>query len=151
MKIECRRDPGSPYLMVWSRLECDAHLIRCGTEFAIDTGSPMTILSYPQALSCPVPFDKLTKAPKPIRIGGVIADVYILPNVKLLFRTTERGKLFAHSMAHIYVLGPAHTQVKLPVPGILGADFLDQFTFISFSKQLGGKVFITDEDVKLPP
>jgi len=149
MKIECRRDPESPYLMVWVRLECDAYGIRCGTEFAIDTGSPMTILSYPQAVSCLVPLDKLAKAPKPIRIGGVVADAYILPDVKLLFRTTERGKIFAYHMAHLYVLGPTRTQVQLPVPGILGADFLDQFTFISFSKQRGGRVFITDEDIKL--
>lgn len=150
MKIECKRDPHG-YLMVWVRLECKDYLIRRGTEFAIDTGSPMSILSYHQASSFGVPFDKLSKAPTPIRIGGIIADAYILPRVNLIFRTTERGKLFSHSMDQIYVLGPSRTQVKLPVPGILGADFLDQFTFVAYSKQLGGKVFLTDEGIQLAP
>lgn len=147
MRIGCKRDPAAPYIMVWVRLECKALMVRGGTEFAIDTGSPMTLLSYPQAVSLGIPLEKLTKSPDPIRIGGVIADAYLLRNVALQFRTTDRGKIFAHSMERIYVLGPSRTASELPVPGILGTDFLNDFTFIAFSRKLGGGVFITDEDM----
>jgi len=146
MRIECKRDPEKPYIMVWVRLECKELFIRGNTEFAIDTGSPATILSYNQGRKLGVALAKLRSLPRPVRVGGVTADAYILPNVNLLFRTTDRDKLFAHTMDKILILGPSHTHADLPVPGILGMDFLEDFTFALFSRQRGGRIFITDED-----
>jgi hypothetical protein len=145
MRIECRRDPDSPYIMVWVRVECKDLSIRGNTEFAIDTGSPMSILSYEQGKRLGVPFHRLESAGE-IRVGGSTADAYRLPSVDLYFRTAERDKLFAHPMEQVYVLGPSRSRTDLPVPGILGMDFLRDFTFILFSRELGGRIFLTDED-----
>ena len=87
-----------------------------------------------------------TKDGKLVLLRDAVVKIEVIPRrgekvcVMMTSDTAYEGEWLGEDETRIYI-----------TTGILGRDFLDQFTFVAFSKKLGGKVFITDEDIQLTP
>lgn len=139
-------DPfGNP--AVTARLESIDPYLRGNVDFAIDTGSPHTVLSQDDAKKLMLRYDRLEKYPKEIRIAGIRTKLYIIPEVTLTFRVDNAKRPFKHLFAQILVFPPPK-EVKMGerwyLPSILGRDFLDSYTLTIVK---GEEIVITDEDV----
>lgn len=116
-------------------------------HFCLDTGAPNSVISFEQAVKMSLEFDKLDQEDNLTRICGLECKCYILKDSYLLLRS-DSGKLNKVPFSPFNVLEPSASQEdKLPVPGILGYDFISQFNFVVHAVQHGSRVYLTDEKV----
>lgn len=146
MRISGFWDPfGNP--AVTARVECIDPYLRGNVDFAIDTGSPYTVLSQDDAKKLLSRYDQLKKYPKEIRIAGIRTKLYTIPKVTLTFRIDDATSPFKHLFAQILAFPPPEevkTDERWYLPSILGRDFLGGYTLAIVK---GEEIIITDEDV----
>ena len=123
-------------------VECSFPYMRGYVEFALDTGSPFSILSQADAQKLNVNYNKLSLAPKPIIIANFVGRPYVLKNVSV----TAYKSHHQESLAEILVIPPEQElKLKIPMPSILGRDFLNRFHVIFKKGQ--GEIILTDEPI----
>lgn len=137
----------APYVIAF--LISDELGIRKPIEFLIDTGASRTTILDNDAIRLEIDYSKLGRFEEgTVGIGGAV-DTYILPNVRLVFPTTdgvyeERLKeifLLKHIIEDKYV----EERIKR-IPSLLGRDFLNKYTLALDRKR--DSVIITDEEIK---
>jgi len=132
------------YPAVLARLECRYPYARGFIEFALDTGSPFTILSQMDAERLKIAYSKMDKPPAPIAVGGFEGAVYIMKEVNLWFRESKHTE----KLESIYVI-PEKNELQgiIPLPSILGRNFLNKYNVIFEKGQ--GSIIITDQSFQL--
>jgi len=143
MIFDCSRDKYS-YIKIVGRLIHERLKIYSNTHFCIDTGSPFSLISYEQAVILQIPFGELRPAGKR-SLGGFVGGAFALDGTIIQLRS-NKGKLMEFAHNPLIVLGPDFQdpkgQRKVPVPGLLGYDFLRQFTLVVESEQQGGRIVL---------
>lgn len=151
MLYECKRWNlhGSSYIKFPVRLINKGLRIDRNLNFCLDTGSPFNcIISYHQSVGLKIPFEELPRADGTIVIGGTRWESYVLDGCDFVLRS-DTGKLRTVEVGSLFVLGPPISQTSgLPVPGILGLPFIERFTLVAERKDLGGRIYLTDEKVR---
>ncbi|MEM2965215.1 MAG: retropepsin-like aspartic protease [Candidatus Bathyarchaeia archaeon] len=107
---------------------CEKLGIREPLTFCIDTGATTTCLSERDAIRLGINIRKLEKRTRPaIGIGGK-ADVYILKDVKLLFKGDTKG--WEETFPEMDIIVPSKTAkpYMAGVMNLLGFDFLRKCT-----------------------
>lgn len=131
------------YPAINARIECAQPKIRGFIEFALDSGSPFSILGQVDAGIRKVNYKWLSRHDEPITIAAFTGKPYVLFDVRFYFR--DFG--YARTLERIYVLPPPEETGNriIPMPSILGHDFLDSYTFILEKGR--GRIILTDEDI----
>ncbi len=123
-------------------VECSSPYVRGYVEFALDTGSPFSILSQAEAQKLNVNYKKLTLASHPIYIATFAGVPYVLKNVLI----TPYKSHHSETLPEIFVIpSEKELQLKVPMPSILGRDFLNRFHVIFKKGQ--SEIILTDEPI----
>jgi hypothetical protein len=127
---------------LYALVECSFPYVRGYVEFALDTGSPFSILSQAEAEKLNVNYKKLTRASGPIVIAAFAGAPYVLKHVSI----TPYKSHHRESLSEIFVIpSEKELKLKLPMPSILGRDFLNRFHVIFKKGQ--GEIILTDEPI----
>jgi len=102
-------------------------------EFLLDSGASRTTILDNDAVKLGINYSKLGKFEKGTTGIGGVEDSYILPEVRLIFRTTEG--LYEEHMKEVFVLKhevkDRETEERIKrIPSLLGRDFLDKYIVI---------------------
>lgn len=134
----------SPY--VRALLICNRFDIRGVVNFLIDSGASRTSLLDNDAEKLAIEHEKLERfTPGTTGVGGIV-DTYILPDVKLVFRTTEG--FHEEHLKQLFVLRheirePEVAERIKKFPSLLGRDILNKYrTVLDRTRNL---LVITDE------
>jgi len=112
-------------------------------EFAVDTGSPFTILSQKDATKLNIPYKRLSKHDRSIVIASFAGLPYLLEEVELV---PYRSGGHVEKLERVFVLPPPDELGReIPMPSILGRDFLTRFTLVFEKGQ--GRILFTDEPI----
>lgn len=125
---------------IYALVESSFPYVRGYVEFALDTGSPFSILSQIDAQKLSVNYNKLSRAPKPLIIATFADLPYVLKNVSI----TPYKSHHQESLSEVFVI-PSEKELKKSIlmPSILGRDFLNRFHVIFKKGQ--GEIILTDE------
>jgi len=146
MIFEGRRDKYN-YIRLTARIIHEDKGFDANVNFCLDTGSPCSYLSFEQATILGIIFDELEKEKNLTRIAGMECHCYILKDSLILLREST-GKLYRQQFSPFRVLEPAQNDGdKLPVPGILGYDFLVRFNLVVGGARFGNRIYLTDQRV----
>lgn len=131
---------------LYAQVECSYPYANGYVEFALDTGSPFSILSQADAEKLNIRYSKLSLAPRTIVIGGFSGRAYVLKDVSLKPYESRYREL----IAEVFVIPPVKELGRaLPLPSILGRDFLNRFNVVF--KQGQSEIILTDEPIILNP
>lgn len=100
------------------------------STFIFDTGSPKTILGYPDAIRLQIPINSLTKT-NFVKLGGVNYQGYEYKKLTLIFRDGE-GKLVKEKFPITIVRPTSEKKNIQEIPTIIGMDFLKEKKYILF-------------------
>jgi len=146
MRIEGKWSPGGvPFIVAF--LRCESWHIEETVAFLIDSGASRTTLLDSDAERLGIDFSRLERFEEGTTgIGGMV-ETYILPSVKLSFRTTEG--VHEEEFREIFVLRhrPRNREEEERIkalPSLLGRDFLNEYKVILDRRR--GRITITDED-----
>lgn len=136
----------APYVEVV--LVCEGLEIEGPVKFLIDTGASTTHILDSDAKRLKVDYPELKKLEHGTTgIGGVV-DAYVMPNVKLVFRTPEG--IHEEEFKEVFVLRHSPrgreeaARIKM-FPSLLGRDFLNGYKV--FFDRTEEKAVITDEEL----
>ena len=101
---------------------------------------------YEQAVLLKITINQLKKAGI-TRIAGIEAETYVLEEGKLVLREST-GKLQTIPFSTLFVLDRPSVY-KMPVYALLGDDFISHFTLVVESESHGGRIYFTDQKVKV--
>ena len=136
----------APY--VSAILICGVLDLRKPVEFLIDTGASRTTILDNDAIRLGIDCGKLQRfEPGMAGIGGVV-DTFIIPDVKLLFRT--KNGFHGEELKEIFVLRHTIREREIEerirrLPSLLGRDVLNKYGLVLLKSD--GLVVITNEFV----
>jgi len=119
---------GAPY--VHALLICERFDVRGTANFLIDSGASRISLLDSDAEKLAIDYEKLERfSPGATGIGGIV-DAFILPDVKLIFRTVEG--FHEEHLAQLFVLkheasDPESAERIMRLPSLLGRDVLNKY------------------------
>jgi hypothetical protein len=128
---------------LYAQVRCKSPFFRGYIEFAIDTGSPFTILNQADMVKLNIPYKRLSKHSKPITIASFVGEPYVLRDMAIM--PYQSGGLVETLEQVFVILPPEELGREIPMPSILGRDFLNHFTLIFERNQ--GRIVFTDEDI----
>ncbi len=135
----------APYLE--AVLVCEKLNIQQPVKLLIDTGASATHILDSDAKRLKIDFSQITQLKHGTTgIGGVV-DTFVLPSVKLYFRTAEG--VHEESFQEIFVLrhqpkNPEEEARIRTLPSLLGRDFLNRYELVLDRRK--DRVTVTDED-----
>jgi hypothetical protein len=125
---------------LYAQVRCKHPFFRGYIEFAIDTGSPFTILSQFDADKLSINFKRLSKASGPVIIASFHDYPYVLKDVAV----TPYQSGHTEVLEEVFVIPPPKELGKvIHMPSILGRDFLNRFNIVITRDQ--GQIVFTDE------
>ncbi len=132
----------APYVI--ATLVSNQFKIEHEVKFLIDTGASKTIVSDKDAALMRVDYRKLDKTEATLGIGGLV-DTYLLPEVKLFFKSEEG--IHEEYLSEIFVIrhrirNPRIAERVKYIPSLLGRDFLNRYTLYLDKRK--NQVLITD-------
>ncbi len=146
MRIEGRwSTAGTPYVIAF--LVCPKLNLQESIAFLVDTGASATVIMDNDAHRLKIDYAALKRRKeKTTGVGGSV-DTYILPDVRLYFRTAD-GKLHEERMGDISVLKHAIKNEEeaariRKLPSLLGRDFLNRYK--AMLDRASDRLTITDE------
>lgn len=90
-----------------------------------------------------IPYKRLSKHSKPITIASFVGEPYVLRDMAIM--PYQSGGLVETLEQVFVILPPEELGREIPMPSILGRDFLNHFTLIFERNQ--GRIVFTDEDI----
>ncbi len=109
----------------------------------IDTGSPVTMLGYDEAIQLQIPFENLNKD-KFVEIGGGNNESRVFNKLKILLKS-EDGRRIEETMP-VYIIKPTSPKKKQTFTFIIGTDFLKNKGYTLFYDLKNDNAYLEKED-----
>jgi hypothetical protein len=109
----------------------------------IDTGSPVTMLGYGEAIQLQIPFESLNKD-KFVEIGGGNNESRVFNKLKILLKS-EDGRRIEETMP-VYIIKPTSPKKKQTFTFIIGTDFLKNKGYTLFCDLKNDNAYLEKED-----